>query len=460
MVRPGPRPWEWVEQRYYRAARTIDRRVSQLYKYTQDGLVSEQICNQAFGMEECMRRSDAQSSVVLRSLPLLMALVLVGQPLWAQGNSDDHRVFPERPPIGYARPPIHMKGTSASTGPRGMSPSATRHAYGFDKIVNQGAGQVIGIVDAYDDPNIESDLGVFSSTFVLPPCTTSNNCFQKVYAQGSRPSTSAGWALEISLDVEWAHAIAPQAKILLVEAASNSFANLMQAVDVAVQHGASLVSMSFGGGESSSELSYDFHFNQNGVTFTASSGDSGSGVEYPAASPYVVAVGGTTLTTGSGGSYVGETAWSGSGGGQSAVENEPLYQSTYSIPNDPNGRRGVPDVAYDGDPNTGFAVYDTVRYQGQSGWFQVGGTSAGAPQWAALFSIANSLRAGNKATLSSTDIAVYNVAKANLSSNFHDISSGKNGTCGTLCTASTGYDYVTGLGSPQANNIIPALVSQ
>src|ERR1035437_2151550 len=152
-----------------------------------------------FGPEECMRRSNTQSSVVLRSLPLLMALVLVGQPLWAQGNSDDHRVFPERPPIGYARPPIHLKGTNASTGPRGMSPSATHHAYGFDQIVNQGAGQVIGIVDAYDDPNIESDLGAFSSTFVLPACTTTNNCFQKVYAQGSRPSANAGWALEISL---------------------------------------------------------------------------------------------------------------------------------------------------------------------------------------------------------------------------------------------------------------------
>ena len=200
-----------------------------------------------------------------------------------------------------------------------MSPSATRHAYGFDQIVNQGAGQVIGIVDAYDDPNIESDLGVFNSTFVLPTCTTNNGCFHKVYAQGFRPSTNAGWALEISLDVEWAHAIAPQAHIVLVEAASNSFANLVQAVDVAIQNGASVVSMSFGGSEFSSETSYDSHFAGNGVTFTASSGDSGDGVEYPAASPGVVGVGGTTLTTGTGGSYMSETAWSGSGGGQSVV---------------------------------------------------------------------------------------------------------------------------------------------
>jgi len=408
-----------------------------------------------------MRRNVAQLSVVLRRLAVLIALTLMGQPLWAQGNSEDHRVFPERPPVGYARPPIHLKGTNASTGPRGMTPSTTRHAYGFDLVSNQGAGQVIGIVDAYDDPNIESDLGVFDSTFSLPTCTSGNGCFRKVYAQGSRPSTNSGWALEISLDVEWAHAMAPQARIVLVEAASSSFTNLMQAVDVAVQNGASVVSMSFGGTEFSGETSYDFHFAVNGVTFMASSGDSGNGVEFPAASPGVVAVGGTTLTTGTGGSYVSESAWSGSGGGQSTVEREPLYQANYPIPNDPSGLRGVPDVAYDGNPNTGFAVYDTVRYQGQSGWFQVGGTSAGAPQWAALFAIANSMRvATGKPTLNSTNNAVYNVARANLSSNFHDITSGTNGICGTLCTAVPGYDYVTGLGSPQANNVVPALVSQ
>ncbi len=343
-----------------------------------------------------------------------------------------------------------------------MSPARTRHAYGFDLLSNQGAGQTIGIVDAYDDPNIESDLGVFNTTFGLPACTTSNGCFRKVYAQGIKPNTNAGWALEISLDVEWAHAIAPQAKILLVEAASNSFTNLLQAVDVAVQNGASVVSMSWGGGEFSSETSFDSaHFAVNGVTFTASSGDSGNGVEYPAASSDVVAVGGTTLNTDNSGNYISETAWNGSGGGQSAYEAEPLWQSNYPLPNDSKGARGVPDVAYDGDPNTGFAVYDTVRYFGQRGWFQVGGTSAGAPQWAALFAIANSLRvAASKGTLTSSGGAVYGVAGGSAySSNFHDITSGTNGNCGTLCTASSGYDYVTGLGSPQANSIISALAN-
>jgi hypothetical protein len=158
-----------------------------------------------------MGQNNVQSSVILRTLPLLMALALLGQPLWAQGNSDDHRVFPERPPVGYVRPPIHLKGTNASTGPRGLSPAFTRHAYGFDQISNLGKGQVIGIIDAYDDPNIESDLGVFNSNFGLPACTTFDGCFSKVYAQGARPSANAGWALEISLDVEWAHAFAPLA---------------------------------------------------------------------------------------------------------------------------------------------------------------------------------------------------------------------------------------------------------
>lgn len=385
---------------------------------------------------------------------VVAAFLLMGFPI-------NPSAWGERPPLGYARPPIHVKGY-ATRGPQGLTPAQTRHAYGFDQLTNQGLNQIIGIVDAYDDPNIESDLGVFDTTFGLPVCATSNGCFQKIYASGIQPNLNSGWALEMSLDVEWAHAIAPQAKILLVEAASNSFTDLLQAVDVAVQNGASVVSMSWGGGESLLETIFDTHFAVNGVTFVASSGDSGSGVEYPAASPDVVGVGGTTLNVDSSGNYISETAWSGSGGGQSAYENEPSYQASYPIPNDPNGVRGVPDVAYDADPNTGFPVYDSIRYKGQKGWFQVGGTSAGAPQWSALLAIANSIRvASGKGTLSATGNAVYAVAAASVyNTNFHDITSGSNGSCGVLCTATPGYDYVTGLGSPQANNIIPALVAQ
>jgi subtilase family serine protease len=386
-------------------------------------------------------------SVTLR---LVVGLALIAQPLLA-----------DRPPDGYARPPIHVgKGGFAATTPTGFSPAQLRHAYGVDVLKNQGAGQTIAIVDAYDDPNIASDLNTFVTYYGLPACN-----FQKIYASGRQPRSNSGWALEIALDVEWSCAMAPAAKIILVEAASSSYTNLLNAVDVAVLKGATVVSMSWGGGESSGESSYDTHFAVNGVTFTASSGDSGNGVEYPAASPDVVSVGGTTLTL-SGGTYGGETAWSGSGGGLSAYENEPLYQATYriyGIPNDPSGKGGVPDVAFDADPNTGVAVYDSVSYNGQSGWFQVGGTSVGSPCWAGLFAIANSLRvAVGETTLSSSGNAAYvytAAAAASYATNFHDVTSGTNGSCGTLCTALTGYDYVTGLGSPQANYLLPALAS-
>jgi len=348
-----------------------------------------------------------------------------------------------------------LKG-NATTAPAGLSVGQILHFYGFDQIKNWGAGQTIGIVDAFDDPNIESDLAVFNSQFGLPPCNSANGCFKKIYASGRKPRTDSEWSLEISLDVQWSHAIAPQAKIILVEAATNRFTDIMNAVDVAVQNGVNVVSMSFGGAEFSAETNYDHHFQVASVTFTASSGDSGSGVEYPAASPYVVAVEGTTIQTNASGDYLGETGWSGSGGGQSTFEGEPVYQSGFSIPN-ANEKRGVPDVAYDADPNTAFSIYDTVGHHGQvGGWLQVGGTSAGAPQWAALFAVVNSIRvAGNKSTIGSAGLALYN--ETGYGRNFHDITSGSNGTCGALCLAGPGYDYITGLGSPQANNLVPYL---
>ncbi len=372
-------------------------------------------------------------------------------------------VHAQKAPEGFARPPIHLKSASGTSTPGGLAPSTVRTAYGFNLITNQGAGQTIGIVDAYDDPNIESDLAVFVKQYSLATCTSSNGCFRKVYAAGVAPPVDSGWSLEISLDVEWAHAMAPQAKILLVEAKSNSVTDLLAAVDVAVQNGASVVSMSFGGPELSNETTYDSpHFAVNGVTFVVSSGDSGSGVEYPASSPDVIAVGGTTLTLTKTGAYSSETAWSGSGGGLSTYELEPLWQSTLKIPNDLSAKRGVPDVSYNGNPNTGFAVYDTVKYNGASGWFTVGGTSAGAPQWAALFAIANSMRvaAGKKTLTSAGGDPLYSLATGTAyATNYHDITSGTNGTCGVLCTAATGYDYVTGAGSPRANNLINALVA-
>lgn len=375
----------------------------------------------------------------------------------AYAQDTDHVPYKEghRPEAGHARPPFHLKPSVTNATVSGNTPALIRHAYGFDQVVNQGAGQTIAIVDAYDDPAIESDLQVFSSQFGLPACTTANGCFTKIYAARTKPAADSGWALEISLDVEWAHAIAPQARIILVEAASSSFSDLMKAVDTAVRNGATVVSMSFGGNEFSSETSFDSHFKASGVSFIASSGDSGYGVEYPAASQYVMGVGGTTLSIDSYGNYLGETAWSGSGGGLSTYEAETQGQSSWPLPY--AGKRGAPDVSYDANPNTGFAVYDSVTYSGQSGWFQVGGTSAGAPQWAGLIAIANGVRrAGGKANLSSTYNAVYSAAKSNYTTAIHDVATGSNGSCGTVCNAGSGYDYVTGLGSPRADVLIPA----
>jgi len=371
-------------------------------------------------------------------------------------------------PISFMRPhyllvmPQATKTTTTSTPPiTAFTPAQIRHAYGFDLVSNQGAGQVIGIVDAYDDPKAEADLGVFDAQFGLPACTSANGCFRKVYGNGRVPAANPNWAVEIALDVEWAHAVAPKATILLVEAPSNSLSDLINGAVVAVRNGASVVSMSWTAGEWSGETSQDKNFVSNGVTYLAASGDAGTGVAYPAVSPDVIGVGGTSLTLSANGAYQGETAWNGSGGGISVYEREPVFQAQFGIANDPRGYRGVPDVSYDANPGTGYAIYDSVGVSGYAGWFQVGGTSAGTPQWAGLIAISNSLRvAARKANLSSTDTTLYTLAKTAINSDFHAVTSGTNGACGTVCTAGAGYDYVTGLGTPQAATIVAALVAQ
>lgn len=402
-----------------------------------------------------------------RSLMLLIAALVLSQPVFAQHVFTvlPHTTAGDENPISFMRPhyAIHAAAGSSQSVPPSTAfvPAQLRHAYGFDQVSNQGAGQIIGIVDAYDDPNAESDLAVFDAQFGLPACTSSNGCFRKIYSNGKEPATNANWAVEIALDVEWAHAIAPKATILLVETPTNSFSNLLAGVDTAVLNGASAVSMSWTVGEFSGENSYDNHFVANGVTFLAASGDSGTGVAYPAASPDVVGVGGTSLHLNASGNYQTETAWSGSGGGLSKIEREPLFQAQFAIPDDSKGYRGAPDVSYDGDPGTGVAIYDSVGISGYAGWFQVGGTSAGTPQWAALIAITNSLRStARKANLSSTDTSLYSVAKAAPTTDFHAVTQGTNGTCGALCTATAGYDYVTGLGTPQAPALIAAFAAR
>lgn len=325
----------------------------------------------------------------------------------------------------YASHPLHVK-PNASTSPTGLSPTTIKSAYGFATSSTAGAGTTITIVDAYDDPTAASDLNVFSSQYGLPLCNTTNPCFTKVNQTGGTnlPKANAGWALEISLDVQWAHAIAPGANILLVEATSNSFTNLLAAEDYAAGH-AGYVSNSWGGAEFSGESANDGHFVHSGVSFFVSSGDAGTPAEYPSASPNVISVGGTTLHFASG-ALTGETGWSGSGGGCSAYETANTAQTTDSV--NCAGKRATPDVSLDADPNSGVSVYDSTRYSGQKGWWTVGGTSASSPMWAARAADAGSVVG-----------ASYVYGKT---ITFRDILSGNNGA-----SCLPGYDLVTGRGS-------------
>jgi subtilase family serine protease len=259
-------------------------------------------------------------------------------------------------------------------------------------------------------------------------------------------ATDSGWALEISLDVQWAHAIAPNAKILLVEATTNSEVDLLSAVNYATSRSdVVVVSMSWGGPEFSGQSSLDSYFTSNhGIIFFAATGDSGAGVIWPAVSQNVVAVGGTSLTLNPDGTVASETGWVGSGGGVSAYNPEPQYQVTYNVAQ-ANGQRTVPDVSYDADPNSGFLVYDTTAINGQAGWWIVGGTSASTPQWAAIHSLGLSVSSNN----------VYQDAKYNSPRYFRDITSGSNG----IYSAVPGYDLVTGLGSPIAWNFTTGIGS-
>jgi len=331
------------------------------------------------------------------------------------------------------KPPLHALG-SPSLAPAGLDPATIKKIY---NLPTSGGHGTIAIIGAYDDATIENDLGVFSAKFNLPACTTKNKCFEK-HLMSSGTGTDAGWALETSLDVEWSHAIAPSAKILLVAAKTPSGQNFLDAIDYARSRSDVVaVSMSWGGAEFPEETSLDGHFNGSGkIAFFASSGDSGYGASWPAASPNVISVGGTSLAI-AGGTLSRETAWSGSGGGVSAYEKEPAYQINYSIPKAQN-HRAIPDVSYNADPYSGYSVYKT-NGNSKNGWYILGGTSAGAPQWAAIHSLGLSALSNNLySDKASTQNGKY----------FRDIISGANGDCLFYCNARKRYDYVTGLGSP------------
>jgi hypothetical protein len=385
---------------------------------------------------------------------------------------------------------LHVEELESRTLLSVYTPLQIRHAYGVDQITfnngtvqGDGSGQTIAIVDAYYDPTITSDLAAFSRQFGLAQLDgkTGDGTFTQVDLSGKTLSPPGDdWTMETALDVEWAHAIAPKANIVLVEAASDNVdptgkpTDLLSAVQyAATRTGASTVSMSWGVPEVPGETSWDSVFTTPGVTFVAASGDSGAGTTWPAVSPNVVSVGGTTLRLTSSNTIASETGWGngswswyfgGSGGGISQYEPLPSFQQNAGI--SPTytqfGARLNPDVAYNADPNTGYYVLDGA----DGGWYSVGGTSAGAPQWAALIAIANQGRAAaqlSPLSSSQTLSALYSNPQ-----DFHDIKQGNTGTyalvngAGQLVgflpvTARTGYDLVTGLGTPVANALVPAL---
>jgi subtilase family serine protease len=322
---------------------------------------------------------------------------------------------------------------AAATTPSGYFPADLRSAY---NLTGSGsASQTIAIVDAFDDPNAESDLAVYRAQFGLPPCTTANGCFRKIDQNGGTnyPRGDKGWAEEISLDLDMASAICPNCKILLVEAKTNSFSNLAAAVNQAAAQGATAISNSYGGGEFSGETSSEASFNHPGIMITVSSGDAGYGVEFPAASRYVTAVGGTRLVRASNARGWSETVWSGAGSGCSAYITKPSWQTDSGC-----SRRTVADVSAVADPNTGVAVYDTFRIRG-GGWLVFGGTSVSAPIIAGVYALA-----GNGSTLN------YGSWSYSNTSSLFDVSSGSNGSCGGsyLCTGVVGFDGPTGNGTP------------
>jgi subtilase family serine protease len=358
--------------------------------------------------------------------------------------------FPHRPVCGppraqharcHAEVVTQADGVTpfVTPGPAGYGPADLRSAYALPAAPPSTAPQqTIAIVDAYDLPSAENDLAAYRAQYGLAPCTAAGGCFTKVGQAGTSalPAANASWGQEIALDIDMASAICPSCRILLVEASSSSVADLAASVDTAARLGATVISNSYGAPEFSGETTFDTHYDHPGAAITVSSGDNGYGVEYPAASRYVTAVGGTSLKTALNTRGWSETAWNGAGSGCSALETKPTWQTASTG----CARRTVADVSAVADPNTGVAVYDSTPYNGASGWMVFGGTSVAAPVIAGVYALA-----GNAASVS---YGSYPYAHA---TSLNDVTSGSNGRCRktpVLCTAGTGYDGPTGLGTP------------
>jgi len=326
-----------------------------------------------------------------------------------------------------------------NSAPFGYGPVDLQSAYKLTAAAaSSGATQTVAIVDAYDDPTAEADVAIYRAQFGLPACTSANGCFRKVDQNGgtSYPPPNAGWEGEIALDTDMVSAICPNCHILLVEADDNLLDNLGTAVDEAATLGATQISNSYGGAEVADETFVDRDYDHPGIAVTASSGDLGWGVEYPAASPYVSAVGGTSLTRDSATARGwDESAWSGAGSGCSAYEPKPAWQTDVGC-----AHRSVADVSAVADPHTGVAVYSTA----DGGWVAFGGTSVASPIVASVDALIGS-------TAGSPQYPYANAGR------YFDVSSGSNGSCGSyLCTGGLGYDGPTGIGTPDGASLGPA----
>lgn len=331
-----------------------------------------------------------------------------------------------------------VKALAANATPNGFGPGDLRSAY---NLPDSATTATVAVIDAFDDPNAESDLAAYRSQYGLPACTTDNGCFTKLNQNGQAgplPTPDAGWAGEISLDLDMVSATCPTCHIMLVEADDDSAENLFGAVKKATDLGAKYVSMSFGGSESGVESTYDStYFQATGVVYTASSGDDGyaAGPTYPSTSNRVVSVGGTSLTRSSNARGWDESVWAGAGSGCSGDESKPEWQGV--VPNGVCGHRADTDVSAVADPATGVAVYQTY---GGSGWAVYGGTSASAPIIASVYALAGTPR-------SDDEPASYPYTHTG---GLNDVTSGNNGACSAslLCTAGAAWDGPTGLGTP------------
>lgn len=376
---------------------------------------------------------------VTRYIPILFALLLLSTAVLVRADN----ILEGR----TVHPPVHLaSGIHPNVTQTYITPNIIRSVYQLPAVGGEGT---IAIVDAYDDPNIQNDFNVFSIAYGLPTATVLNF---EIHKMGSNllPATIDDWYLEEPLDVEWAHAIAPSAKILFVEATSDQDSDMLDAVDYARNRSDVVaISMSWGDSETTGQTALDYHFiSPYGATFFAASGDYGTGVSWPAFSANVVSVGGTSLNFDDLGNFISESAWVGSGGGLSTTEFEPAYQINYGVPST-QGFRAIPDVSYNADNEySPYWVY--MSYGIIPGYYPLGGTSCGAPQWAGIRALG-----GDK--INNTRFYQLAGSPSSYAANFRDITSGSNGTPGFYTTATTGYDYVTGLGTPQGIGLLTGI---